>query len=326
MGGEGGWSERTERLEDEGGEAVRGLVGELLRAEGLAEVGDRLEWLRPHRLLCLRRTRLAVKLVDRSQLSPLQRDVWLARETRLLALLRHDHLLAERSFSSHFLSVRLMGLGPWGSLADVLAERPDGLGWCPDARQTLAQLAQGLLYLHNCAGVAHRNLNAGNVILDEGGNARLADLAFATEAGERAAGTEEEEEAEGTEPGRLSREWWCAEQEYAAPELLLREPYEGPPADVWALGVLCQRTLTGTTPYPPGEELERLCRQLLGLPALPEAARRRPALLRLLSAALRPDPALRLPIHPLSQLPFFPPYRLFSPNDLPAFLTNIPTI
>jgi serine/threonine protein kinase len=84
---------------------------------------------------------------------------------------------------------------------------------------------------------------------------------------------------------------------YAPPEVLLEQPYQAAPAEVWALGMLLSYLLTGTTPFPTDKDaiegrivLNDPLEQ--GKPLILSSA-----CLLLLSRCLQPDPAERADIH-----------------------------
>ena len=86
------------------------------------------------------------------------------------------------------------------------------------------------------------------------------------------------------EPGQLLFEY-CGCPEYAAPEVLHEQPHQGPPLDVWALGVMLFDLVLGRLPFAdaPGS---------FALPASLEHEAS-PELAALLHAALCEDPASR---------------------------------
>jgi TolB-like protein/tetratricopeptide (TPR) repeat protein len=128
-------------------------------------------------------------------------------------------------------------------------------------------VARGLAWAH-AHGVVHRDLKPSNVFLVEGGGAKVLDFGLAQAFGRRRMG--------GGTPNGMAPEQW-------------REAPEDERTDVFALGVLLFRMLTGALPFPDDEG-----RSVLG----PEPAPRltvpgHPALGRLISRMLEQDPVRR---------------------------------
>lgn len=98
-------------------------------------------------------------------------------------------------------------------------------------REVVVPLARALGYLHGL-GLVHGDLKPENVRHDAGGTLRLLDLGFVQPAGTtgRKRGT----------PG------------YMAPEVIRGEPAD-PRSDLYALGAIAYRLLTGRLPYEPGD-------------------------------------------------------------------------
>jgi serine/threonine protein kinase len=63
-----------------------------------------------------------------------------------------------------------------GSLLDYVAKSPRGYLLEEEARRLFAQLADAVNYLHNVAGLVHRDIKLDNILLDKNGNVKLADL------------------------------------------------------------------------------------------------------------------------------------------------------
>ena len=202
------------------------------------------------------------------------------REARSLAAVASPHVVAihdvvARPGADSFI---VMELCPGGSLGDRL----DRAGRLPadEALPLLADAADGLAALH-ARGILHRDVTPRNLLL-AGGRAKLGDLGMAREGAPVERPASSDLTAAGTTVGTLA---------YLAPELL-----EGVPAsrasDVYGLGAVAYRTLTGALPHAAGNiaELVRDGRR----PVEPLASRAPgvgPAIATLVARALdaRPD-------------------------------------
>ncbi|MGE0708194.1 MAG: protein kinase [Planctomycetota bacterium] len=162
-------------------------------------------------------------------------------------------------------------------LARVLAEG----GPLPPARALplLARLAQALAHLH-AAGLAHRDLKPANVLLRAGDQPVIADFGLALD----------------PEQERLTASQQLLGTPAAmAPEQALGRRDVGPPADLWALGVIAYELLGGRLPFE-GEGFAATVAQILaGTPAPLRALRPElPAALdELLARLFAQDPAAR---------------------------------
>jgi serine/threonine protein kinase len=99
------------------------------------------------------------------------------------------------------------------------------------ASRMFNQLLDGIDYLHRL-GIAHRDLKLENILLDHFSNIKVIDFGLGnTSAADRLLLT------------------GCGSLGYAAPEMLLNEPYSGFKADHWSLGVILFSMLCGYLPY-----------------------------------------------------------------------------
>jgi tRNA A-37 threonylcarbamoyl transferase component Bud32 len=177
---------------------------------------------------------VAVKVVAPEHLHDPVLHERLEREARLMAGLRHPHLVAIHQF------VPLPGGGaaivmellPGGTLRDRLREAPRGLpvetalGW---AREIASALAAA-----HAAGVVHRDLKPENVLLDAAGAARVSDFGLARSL--------DEAELRLTRTGAA-----VGTADYMAPEQFAAAPPDAR-GDIYALGVVIYEMLTGQPP------------------------------------------------------------------------------
>ncbi|MFF5216000.1 serine/threonine-protein kinase [Micromonospora sp. NPDC000442] len=162
----------------------------------------------------------------------------LRREARAAARLAHPHVTQVYDYGEAALAdgnvvpYLVMELVEGRNLADRLADGP--LPWRPALRMA-AEVAAALAAAHRL-GVVHRDIKPGNVMLTDNG-AKVLDFGIAALAGSPPPGTRP---AGGALMGTPA---------YLAPERLSADPPH-PASDVYALGALLYRTLTGDVPLP----------------------------------------------------------------------------
>jgi len=205
------------------------------------------------------------------------------REARALAALADPHVVGIHDVvggdagTEPFL---VMELCPDGSLGDRLA---DGAALSfDDALPLLADAAAGLASLH-AAGIVHRDVTPRNVLL-AGGRARIGDLGLARAGVPGEAPPGSGLTATGTAVGTLA---------YLAPEVLHGE-VATPASDLYALGAVAYRTLTGILPHPAGTIAEVVTARDLAFAPLARMAPGTPsAVADLVDRALAIDPTVR---------------------------------
>jgi eukaryotic-like serine/threonine-protein kinase len=126
-----------------------------------------------------------------------------------------------------------------------------------DAIEAGAQILEALAHAHS-RGIVHRDVKPSNVLLAEGEglSIRLLDFGLAQLA------EEESLTATGDVPGTLA---------YVPPERLVHGESGGPPADIWAVGVLLWESLAGWHPFWNGSLLETAKRIETGAAPLAQA-------------------------------------------------------
>ena len=153
------------------------------------------------------------------------------REVHTLAALNHPRLVSLYDVGDHhgrmFIVLQLV---EGGNLSDRLAGGP----LTPRLTVRLGgAVAAGLAHIHD-RGLIHRDLKPANILLDRAGLPCLTDFGLATPAGAPAL----------TDAGLI-----LGTPAYLAPEQVRGAPL-GPPADVYALGLVLLECLTGQRQYP----------------------------------------------------------------------------
>ncbi|WP_433528051.1 protein kinase domain-containing protein [Micromonospora sp. CA-263727] len=204
------------------------------------------------------------------------------REARAAARLTHPHVTQVYDYGEATLDggtvvpYLVMELVDGQNLADRLADGP--LPW-PPALRMATQVAAALAAAHRI-GVVHRDVKPGNVMLTETG-AKVLDFGIAALAGPQHTGT--------GRPG----EPMMGTPAYTAPERL-GAGAPNPASDVYALGVLLYRTLTGAVPLPVSSWEEALAVHNHRPPVTPPQVPGLPAeIAELVLACLDADPAGR---------------------------------
>lgn len=80
--------------------------------------------------------------------------------------------------------------------------------------------------------ISHRDLKLDNLIIDEMLRIKLIDFGFAT-----------------CLPKEKRYRIFCGTPSYMAPEIVSKNEFLGPPADIWALGIILYTILSGTFPF-----------------------------------------------------------------------------
>eukprot|EP00775_Hariotina_reticulata_P009903 gene9903-10060_t len=246
----------------------------------------------------LSRRKVAVKVIDTTKLSDQNEARRMQREIRVLKRLNHAAVI--RLFEVLEAGSRLflvMEYAPCGSLLDYVRSRKRlGEG---EAAYFLQQIVAGLQYCHDNE-VVHRDIKLENILLDATNNMKLIDFGLAAFYA----------------TGKKLRVH-CGSPSYAAPEIVARKLYEGPPVDVWSLGVVLFAMMSGFLPFhsPTGNKQELCQRIMAGTYNAPDWLS--PAAKDLLSRMLTVDPERRAT---LAEVAAHPWTRGSGPQwELPSF-------
>lgn len=137
--------------------------------------------------------------------------------------------------------VLVMEYAAGGELYDYLSERK--VLTEHEARRIFRQIATAVFYCHKHK-ICHRDLKLENILLDQVGNAKIADFGLSNVFDEQ----------------RLLNTF-CGSPLYASPEIVKGTPYHGPEVDCWSLGVLLYTLVYGAMPFD-GSNFKRLVKQI----------------------------------------------------------------
>ena len=139
-----------------------------------------------------------------------------------------------------------------GSLHGYLKTKPNRQMHENEIRFLFRQVVSAISYCHQ-RNVAHRDIKLENILLnDQKNQVKLIDFGFST-----------------CIPNDKKVKLFCGTPSYMAPEIVSKVEYAGPPADVWALGVLLFALLCGRFPFKGQNDKElytKICKAELEIP------------------------------------------------------------
>ena len=171
---------------------------------------------------------VAIKIVNKLSTPKEVVERFLPREIETMKAVDNEHIVRlyeviETPETIFF----IMELADRGDLLDFINERKylsERL-----ARGFFSDLVKGIDHCHT-RGVVHRDLKCENLLLDSHMRLKISDFGFARKYN-----------------GNLRT--FCGSFAYAAPEVILGNPYNGPLADIWSMGVILYAMVTGRLPF-----------------------------------------------------------------------------
>src|SRR5215212_6997240 len=163
-------------------------------------------------------------------------------EARAVAAVRHPNIVQIYEIGEHDgLPYFSLEYCPGGSLDAKVHQEPQPPR---KAAELLEQMARAMKAAHD-AGVIHRDIKPGNVLLDEKGTPKITDFGLARE---------QDEDAGNTKTGSI-----LGTPSYMAPEQALGKTKEvGPHSDQYSLGATLYDLLTGRPPFKGTSVMETL--------------------------------------------------------------------
>lgn len=168
-------------------------------------------------------------------------DVRVIRSFGVIRINRLSSIVVFTVFENREKMVLVMEYAAGGELYDYLSERK--VLSEHEARRIFRQIATAVFYCHKHK-ICHRDLKLENILLDQVGNAKIADFGLSNVFDEQ----------------RLLSTF-CGSPLYASPEIVKGTPYHGPEVDCWSLGVLLYTLVYGAMPFD-GSNFKRLVKQI----------------------------------------------------------------
>ncbi|KAJ4983230.1 CAMK protein kinase [Stagonosporopsis vannaccii] len=182
-------------------------------------------------------------------------ELSLKREVEMLRSVSHPSLVHLRAFDHNEAQALLvLTYCPGGDLFDVASDHRDILS-IDIVQRVFAEMVSAVRYLHEKL-IVHRDIKLENVLLNipvssvpllQNPKSHPYPIATLTDLG-----LSRRIPAPPESPLLTTR---CGSEDYAAPEILLGQPYDGRSTDAWALGVLLYALMEGRLPFdpPPGK-------------------------------------------------------------------------
>lgn len=165
------------------------------------------------------------------------------RECEIMTSVAHPHVVNFLGqYQAEDCLYLVLELVTGGELFDYLLKT--GRQTEEQARKLFRQLIDAVYYCHKM-NVCHRDIKPENLLLDQGGNIKVADFGYAQYMRNASDGSSGWVETS------------CGSPHYASPEVIIGDRYVGFQADIWSCGVVLFALLTGGLPFD-DENLQKL--------------------------------------------------------------------
>jgi len=169
---------------------------------------------------------VAIKVIDKRKIHESKRRQLIQTEVNILARMKHRHISEfHRLVEDHKRLFIVMQMCGTNTLNVFCRKFPDKRLNEEQAHALFIQIAKGVKYMHD-HNVAHRDLKLTNMLIDHEYVVKIIDFGFACEAEEM-------------------HKMYCGTPSYMAPEIVEKKVYAPRPTDIWSLGVVLFKLLTG---------------------------------------------------------------------------------
>ncbi|XP_072534876.1 testis-specific serine/threonine-protein kinase 6-like [Salminus brasiliensis] len=173
---------------------------------------------------------VAIKIMDRKQMTPHVVSKFLPRELAIIKRVRHPHIIQvhemfEMANGQVFVVMEAASM-------NLVEKVEQHLIPIDQAKQWFAQIVDAMVYLHE-QDIVHRDLKCENVLLTADNQVKITDFGFS----------------------RISKgfpelsDTFCGSPFYAAPEVIMSKAYDPKKSDVWSLGVILYVMVVGCLPF-----------------------------------------------------------------------------
>lgn len=176
--------------------------------------------------------RVAIKIYEKSRIADKQRQTCVSNEVKVLKKLNHSNTIQLHAVISTATQLYIvMELVDGKSLLSYVRSKEGMKLGESECMKVFAQIVAGIEYCHrNC--IVHRDVKMENVLVDAECSVKIIDFGFSV-----------------CTPSTEKLGVFCGTPSYMAPEIVMRKEYCGRPSDVWSLGVLLFKTLSGHFPF-----------------------------------------------------------------------------
>ena len=228
--------------------------------------------------------KLAIKIINKNNITKKSDIVRIKKEISILKKIRHKNIIQIYEVMESNQNVYIAMENCEGKeLFEYIIKnkRLKELEAC----RLFRQLINGVDYIHS-QGIIHRDLKPENILLDENMDIKISDFGLSTFF---------------TQGEYLSTP--CGTPNYAPPEMLIGQQYDGELSDIWSCGIILYTMLTGSLPCAESKETIILNKIVSNQYIIPTYLSK--GAIDLLSCMLEPDYLKRIKIKDIIKHPWF---------------------